>query len=213
MYKQFLSTILRRIFLRRLLIVICIFTSYIVIFNNYSLKSRWIVAKYLPSRESGEVNIPKATDYSPRLKRITVLVYTHEGCVRLGNPDLDFQNLNPDFPIEREIRKRISPPRNPSSGWISIKKSKSGFHGFPFYRSIGKSENGFAKLFSWTAVLFFLIMRARARPLFLTTVFQILLRISPSNGKNENPKTDILGLKSVFGFRVRLQIRNPDFKI
>ena len=31
------------------------------------------------------------------------------GCVRLGNPDLDFQNLNPDFPIEREIRKRISP--------------------------------------------------------------------------------------------------------
>ena len=62
------------------------------------------------------------------------------GCVRLGNPDLDFQNLNPDFPIEREIRKRISPPRNPSSGWISIKKSKSGFHGFPFYRSIGKSE-------------------------------------------------------------------------
>ena len=31
------------------------------IINNYSLKSRWIVAKYLPSRESGEVNIPKAT--------------------------------------------------------------------------------------------------------------------------------------------------------
>ena len=55
------------------------------------------------------------------------------GCVRLGNPDLDFENLNPDFPIEREIRKRISPPRNPSSGWISIKKSKSGFFGFPFF--------------------------------------------------------------------------------
>ena len=53
-----------------------------------------------------------------------------------------------DFAIEREIRKRISPPRNPSSGWISIKKSKSGFHGFSFYRSIGKSEKGFAKLFS-----------------------------------------------------------------
>ena len=70
------------------------------------------------------------------------------GCVRLGNPDLDFQNLNPDFPIEREIRKRISPPRNPSSRWISIKKPKSGFFGFPFYRSIGKSQKGFAKLFS-----------------------------------------------------------------
>ena len=50
----------------------------------------------------------------------------------MGNPYLDFQNLNLDFPIEREIRKRISPPRNPSSGWISIKKSKSGFFGFPF---------------------------------------------------------------------------------
>ena len=26
------------------------------------------------------------------------------GCVRLGNPDLDFENLNPDFPIERTLR-------------------------------------------------------------------------------------------------------------
>ena len=25
------------------------------------------------------------------------------GCVRLGNPDLDFENLNPDFPIERTL--------------------------------------------------------------------------------------------------------------
>ena len=55
-------------------------------------------------------------------------------------------------------------------------------------------------------------MRARARLLFLRTVFQILLRISQSNGKNENPKTDISALKSVFGFRVRLEIRNPDFE-
>ena len=137
----------------------------------------------------------------------------HCGCVRLGNPDLDFENLNPDFPIEREIRKRISPPRNLSSGWISIKKSKSGFHGFPFYRSIGKSEKGFAKLFSWTVVFFLLSMRARARPLFLRTVFQILFQISQSKDKNEYPKTDISALKSVFGFRVRLQTRNPDFKI
>ena len=118
-----------------------------------------------------------------------------------------------NFAIERDIRKQISPPRNPSSGWISIKKSKSGFHGFPFYRSIGKSEKGFAKLFSWTVVFFLLSMRARARPLFLRTVFQILFRISQSNGKNENPKTDISALKSVVGFRVRLQIRNPNFKI
>ena len=26
--------------------------------------------------------------------------------VRLGNPDLDFQNLNPDFPIERTLSPR-----------------------------------------------------------------------------------------------------------
>ena len=58
--------------------------------------------------------------------------FSQLGCVRLGNPDLDFQNQNLDFPVEREIRIRISPPRNPSSRWISIKKSKSGFFGFSF---------------------------------------------------------------------------------
>jgi len=122
-----------------------------------------------------------------------------------------------DFAIEREIRKRISPPRNPSPGWISIKKSKSGFHGFPFHRSIGKSVKEFAKLFSWTAVLFLLIMRARARTLFLRAVFQILFQISQSNGKKEiqklisqrwNPaldfafdcKSEIRVLKSKSGF-------------
>ena len=66
---------------------------------------------------------------------------------RLGNPDLDFEIRISDFAIEREIRKQISLRRNPSSWWVSIKKSKSGFHGFPLYRSIEKSEKGFAKLF------------------------------------------------------------------
>ena len=49
----------------------------------------------------------------------------------IGNLDLDFEIRISDFPIKREIQKRISPLRNPSPGWISIKKSKSGFHGFP----------------------------------------------------------------------------------
>ena len=115
-----------------------------------------------------------------------------------------FRFWNPDFGF-------CNPTRNPSSGWISIKKSKNGFHWFPFHRSIRKSEKGFEKLFSWTAVFVLLIMGARARPLFLRTVFQIVFRISQSNGKNENPTTDISALKSVFGFRVRLQIRNPYF--
>ena len=129
-----------------------------------------------------------------------------KGCVLLGNPDFEYynrtRNRTTNFISEKSVL-RVD----------SIKKSKSRFHGFPFYRSIGKSEKGFAKLFSWTAVFFLLIMRVHARPLFLRTVFQILFRISQSNGKKENPKTNIAALKSVFGFRVRLQIRNLDFKI
>ena len=54
------------------------------------------------------------------------------------------------------------------------------------------------------------LTRARARPLFLRTVFQILFPIFQNIF---NPKTDISALKSVFGFHVRFQIRNPDFKI
>ena len=122
---------------------------------------------------------------------------------------------NPDFAIEREIRKRISPPRNPSSGWISIKKSKSGFHGFPFYCSMGKSEKRFAELFSWTVVFFLLIMRARARPLFLRTIFKSFFgfpkkkKKKKDNGKEGNPRTDISALKSVsdFAFDYKSEIR------
>ena len=89
----------------------------------------------------------------------------------MGNLDLDFEIWTLDFAIKREIQKQISPLRNPSSGWISIKKSKSRFHGFPFYRSIGTSGKRFAKLYSWTAVFFLLIMRTHSRPLFVRTVF------------------------------------------
>ena len=67
---------------------------------------------------------------------------------RLSRVTFDWEIRISDFTIEREIRKRISPPRNPSSCWISIKKSKSGFHGFSFYCSIGKSEKRIAKIFS-----------------------------------------------------------------
>ena len=47
-----------------------------VIIKNYSLKSRWIVAKYSPSRESGELNIPKATIH--RDSKECFFIYTHE---------------------------------------------------------------------------------------------------------------------------------------
>ena len=61
--------------------------------------------------------------------------------------------------------------RHPSSWWISIKKSKSGFHGFLFTVQSG-NQKGFAKLFSWTLVFSLLIMCSRTRPLSLRTVYQ-----------------------------------------
>ena len=71
------------------------------------------------------------------------------GCVRLVNPDLDFQNLNPDFPIEREIRKRISQPTEiRPQGGFQLRNPNTDFLDFPLCSSIGKSEKGFAKLFS-----------------------------------------------------------------
>ena len=124
------------------------------------------------------------------------------GCVRLGNPDFGFCNRT----VAREIRKWISPSRNPFSGWIPIKKSKSGFHGFPFYRQIGKSEKGIAKLFSWTAVFFLLIMRARARPLFLGTVFQIRFGF-PNRRVKGKSKNRYLSFE--IRFRISRSIANP----
>ena len=56
---------------------------------------------------------------------------------------------------------------------------------------------------------FLLLTRARARPLFSNPFSDFPVE----REKNENPKTDISALKSVFGFHVRFQIRNPDFKI
>ena len=49
---------------------------------------------------------------------------------------------------------------------------------------------GNPKLFSLTVVFFLLSMRARARPLFLRTVFQILFRISQQISQRWNPFSD-----------------------
>ena len=58
---------------------------------------------------------------------LVVIIVVVIGCVRLGNPGFRFSKSKSGFP-----NRRISSPRNPSSGWISIKKSKSGFFGFHF---------------------------------------------------------------------------------
>ena len=84
--------------------------------------------------------------------------------------------------------------------WEIRPQGESGFHGFPFNCSTEKYEKRFAKLLSWTAVFFLLIMHGRARPLFLRTVCQILFRNSQSNSTKEIHKQIS-------------QIQNPDFKI
>ena len=62
-------------------------------------------------------------------------------------------------------------------------------------------------------------MRARARPLFLRKVFQIVFRISQLNGKDENLKTDISALESVLKSLSIANLKsgflnlNPDFQI
>ena len=86
-------------------------------------------------------------------------------CVRLENLDLDLEIRISDFAIESDMRKRVSASTNPSSRWFSVKKSNRDLH---LNRLIGKSKKGFGEKFSWV-VFFMLIVRERARPLFLTT--------------------------------------------
>ena len=144
------------------------------------------------------------------------------GCVRLGN-----------FPIEREIRKRISPPTNPSSGWISIKKSKSGFFGFPFLSFDWEIRKRICKTVLLNSGLLFTNYACACKTAVPKDSFSILFRISQSNGKKENPTTPdldflieihpedgFLGGEIRFGFRVRLgnpdldfEKLNPDFPI
>ena len=103
--------------------------------------------------------------------QVTRTIILQFGCNRLGNPDLIFVKRISDFAFERKTQKWISLSRNPSSGWISINKSKSRFHGFPSLLFNWESERGFAKLLFWTVVVFLLIMHAGAKLLFLRTVF------------------------------------------
>ena len=114
-----------------------------------------------------------------------------------------------DFGMERRSENGFHLREIRLQGGFQLRNPNTDFVDFLFTVLLGK---GFAKLFSSIVVFFLLIMRERAWPLFLRTVFQILFRISQSNVKNETLKTDISPLKSVFGFRVRLQIRNPILK-
>ena len=59
--------------------------------------------------------------------------FTGELRVRsIGKSGFRVSKSKSGFPNRRRNLKRDFTSRNPSSGWISIKKSKSGFFGFPF---------------------------------------------------------------------------------
>ena len=66
----------------------------------------------------------------------------HLGCVRLGNPDLDFENLNPDFPIEREIRKRFHLREIRSQGGFRLRNPNPDFMDFLFTTRLGNPYKG-----------------------------------------------------------------------
>ena len=117
-----------------------------------------------------------------------ILVWMFFSLRSIGKSGFGFWNLDLGFCYRTRNPKRMSLPRNQSPGWIAMKKSESGLHGFPFYCSIGKPEKGFAKLFSWRVVFFLLIIRAWARPLFLRIVFQILFRIFEKKQTKQNKK-------------------------
>ena len=101
--------------------------------------------------------------------------------------------------------------------WISLMKSKSQIHGFPFFiLCFLKSEKGFAKLLSWTVVFFLLNMHAHAKLLFLRTVFQTLFQIS----QKKTERREIQGQHSqrwnsfldIFTFQCKSEIRISKFK-
>ena len=129
------------------------------------------------------------------------------GWVQLGNPDLDFEIWISDFAIEREIRKRIAPPRNPSSEWIEIKKSKSRFLGFPFYRSIGNPKKDLQN-----SGLLFANYTCACKTAVVKDSFSNPFLDFQSNGQKWKYKNRYLSVEISFRFPARLQIRNPDFK-
>ena len=105
---------------------------------------------------------------SPRSQnRTQLLVFMSFGDKRRFG--LGCQISNPDF--EREIRKRILPPRHPSSRWISNMKSKSGFHDF-WLRNPKRDLQNCSRAVN-SGLFFLQIVRTPAFSPFLRTVFNI----------------------------------------
>ena len=62
----------------------------------------------------------------------------HLGCARLGNPDLDVQNLNPDFPIENENGFDLREIR--LQGGFQLRNQNPDFLRFPFVVRLGNPK-------------------------------------------------------------------------
>jgi len=114
--------------------------------------------------------------------------------------EFDWEIRISDFAIEREIRKRTSPPRNPSLGWMSIKKSKIRISWISFLP------------FDWE-IQKWICKTALVNNGLLFANYACACKTSVLKNSFSNPKTDISALKSIFRFHVWLQIRNPDFII
>ena len=121
--------------------------------------------------------------------------------------EFDWEIWISDFAIEREIQKRIAPPRNPSSEWIEIKKSKSRFRGFTFYRSIGNPKKDLQN-----SGLLFANYTCACKTAVVKDSFSNPFLDFQSNGQKWKYKNRYLSVEISFRFPVRLQIRNPDFK-
>ena len=117
------------------------------------------------------------------------------GWVRLGNLDLDFEiwisDLQSNAKSKNGLHLREIRPQN----GLKLRNPNPDFVDLLFTVRLG-----IRKRICKTAVFSLLITRARARPLLLRTVFQILFWISNRMVKNENTKTDISALKSVSDF-------------
>ena len=134
------------------------------------------------------------------------IIFESLGVGSIGKSGFPNRTRNPktDFTSEKSVRRVDFFLRNPNPDFMD----------FLFTFRLGNPKKDLQNCSREQRSFFFFAHYAyAARPLFLETVFQILFRISQSNGKNENPKTDLSVWKSVFGFRVRLEIRNPDFEI
>ena len=101
--------------------------------------SGWTGACCLSEQKGPESHPPNDTTV-PIAERRWPATVRDLGCVRLGNPDLDFQNLNPDFPIEREILKRISPREIRPQGGFQLRNPNPNFLDFLFTVRLGNQE-------------------------------------------------------------------------